>query len=110
MKPVDISAEPEKTRTAVHDSVLKVDMRLHRKKDGTIFPVEIAGGYFVQDGRSFHTGIIRGIDERKLAEGRLRESEIKYKLLAKYSADVIYKVNLKDEQFTYVKISAMLTD
>lgn len=43
--------------------------------------------------------------DHKHAENKLKESEKKYKLLAERSADVIYKINLKTEQYTYVSPS-----
>lgn len=40
----------------------------HRRKDGTIFPVEIRARQFEQDGRSFVLSLVRDITERKRAE------------------------------------------
>jgi PAS domain S-box-containing protein len=47
---------------------------LHRRKDGTLFPVEIRTGTFEQGGR-FYLALARDISERKLAEKALREKD-----------------------------------
>ena len=47
---------------------------LHRRKDGTLFPVEIRTGTFEQGGR-FYLALARDISERKLAEETLREKD-----------------------------------
>jgi PAS domain S-box-containing protein len=78
MKHIDVSAKPEKTKAAIHDSVSRVDMRLHRKKDGTVFPVEIVGAYFMQEGRLFHTAFIRDITQRKQSEETLEQTRQNY--------------------------------
>ncbi len=45
------------------------------------------------------------IEERTRTEEALRDSEEKYRLLAEHSADVIYKMNIENEQFTYTSPS-----
>jgi PAS domain S-box-containing protein/putative nucleotidyltransferase with HDIG domain len=72
MKHTDVSAEPEKTAAAVRNGVTTIPMRLHRKKDGSMFPVEIAGGYFMQGGNSLHTAFIRDISVRSQMENDLK--------------------------------------
>ena len=47
----------------------------HRRKDGTIFPVEVRGQGFWEGGRRFVVTLARDITERKRAEEALRESE-----------------------------------
>jgi PAS domain S-box-containing protein len=79
----EISAEPEKSKKAVSDSVNHIPLRLHRKKDGTVFPVEIAGGYFVQGDRILHTAFVRDITVRMKVEEVLKETEEKYLSLFK---------------------------
>lgn len=72
MKITDISAEPEKTKTVVKNCVMDIPLRFHRKKDGTVFPVEIVINYFQLGNDQYHTAFIRDITERKRMEGELR--------------------------------------
>jgi PAS domain S-box-containing protein len=63
-----LSAEPDQTRraTAVGDRLVPV--RWHRKRDGTIFPVEITSHHFALQGRPVHLAAIRDITARLQAE------------------------------------------
>jgi PAS domain S-box-containing protein len=45
----------------------------HRRKDGSIFPVEIAASQFVLDGRGHSVSFVRDITDRKQAEQALRQ-------------------------------------
>ncbi|WP_280155037.1 PAS domain S-box protein [Piscinibacter sp. XHJ-5] len=47
----------------------------HRRRDGTVFPVEIRSGMFRQGDRMFYLALARDITERKLAEERLRQQD-----------------------------------
>jgi len=80
LKSVDLSAESEQTRTAMQSGAsqakgfVRVPLRYHRKKDGTVFPVEITANFFELHGRRIMLAAIRDITERKQAEearGRL---------------------------------------
>jgi PAS domain S-box-containing protein len=68
LKDTDVSAEPKKTENAVKISATAVPFRLHRKKDGTVFPVEISGGYFQDGDTHLHTAFIRDISKRQKTE------------------------------------------
>ena len=68
----EVFAEPEKTRAAIADEWTGVQLRWHRKKDGTVFPVEIAGNNFFNQGRKVHVAVIRDITGRQRAEEELR--------------------------------------
>ena len=48
---------------------------LHRRKDGSVFPVEIRVREFRQGRRRLHISIVRDISERKLAEETVRAKE-----------------------------------
>jgi PAS domain S-box-containing protein len=51
----------------------------HRRKDGTLFPVEVRGKAFWEGGRQFFVSLARDITERKRAEEALRESEERFR-------------------------------
>ena len=61
----------EKVRTA---GVLRYETS-HRRKDGTVFPVEVSTSIITLGGREVVLGIDRDITERKEAEDRVRKSE-----------------------------------
>ncbi|TXT56278.1 MAG: Histidine kinase (modular protein) [Promethearchaeota archaeon] len=54
---------------------------MHRKKDGTIFPVEITANHTTLEGQQVNISSIRDITEREKAEQELLESEKKYREL-----------------------------
>lgn len=73
---VDLSAEPESTHKATNsplpiDQVITIPLRYHRKKDGTIFPVEITARFITWRGQSVHIAAMRDITERKKIEEEL---------------------------------------
>jgi PAS domain S-box-containing protein len=76
MRNVDLSAEPDQTRQAGHDRLTAIPIRWHRKKDGTIFPVEIAARHISWQGRSVHIASIRDISERIRSDEERRALEI----------------------------------
>jgi PAS domain S-box-containing protein len=47
----------------------------HRRRDGSVFPVEIRTGVFHQGGRRFYLALARDITRRKLADERLSQQE-----------------------------------
>ena len=78
---VHFSAEPEKTKQVLgefqhnpgHEII--IPLRWHRKKDGTVFPVEITGCSFPLHGKYTILFALRDISERLAAEVALRASE-----------------------------------
>ena len=91
LKNSDLSAESEQTRIVTRtspidpESVVKIPLRLHKKKDGTIYPVEITGRFFEWMGRSVHIAAIRDITERVKTEQELSESEARYRTIIEQS-------------------------
>ena len=96
MRNFDLSAEQEATKKASanvgSNQKVAIPIRYHRKKDGTVFPVEITATSLVWKGRPVHIPAIRDIAERVRVEEKLRESEEQYRLLVDNSHDIIYTI------------------
>lgn len=94
LKQNDITAEPEATEASVkqtiHGNARRIDLRWHRKKDGTVFPVEISPSLFTLGGRKVLCGIVRDISDRLASQEALRESEAKFRNLAEESPNMIF--------------------
>jgi len=75
----DLSAEPEETRHRIQEAQLKpgqvfnIPLRLHRKKNGTVFPVEITARSLIRAGQSVLLIDCRDITEQKRAAAELQE-------------------------------------
>jgi len=76
MTAYQLSAENNDSRysvqTVVHTNATFVPLRHHRRKDGTVFPVEIVGGAYLWSGKEVMFGLVHDITERKKAEKTLK--------------------------------------
>ena len=74
-----ITAEPEDSEATIQLTLAgvapRIPLRYHKKKDGTIFPVEISASTLTLKGRPMACGIVRDITARKQAEEALRRRE-----------------------------------
>jgi PAS domain S-box-containing protein len=71
MRNADLSSEPEQTKQVTQHSPQGervIPLRYHRRKNGTVFPVEIDGRFFTWRGQGVHVAAIRDITDRKKAE------------------------------------------
>ena len=87
--------------TILRDGVVRFEIDF-KKKNGEVFSAEVSSSLFEAGGNQMIHGIVRDITDRKLAEEALQASEEKYKLLAENSADIIYKLDLATERYTYI--------
>ena len=117
----DLSAEPEKTQAVtlgtpvVADRVITIPLRIHRRKDGSTFPVEITGRFFTHQGRAVHVAAISDISGRKLTEEALRLSEDKFSTAFHSSPDAILITRVSDGLVTdvndgFVRLSGFTRD
>ncbi|NSW88062.1 MAG: PAS domain S-box protein, partial [Syntrophobacteraceae bacterium] len=82
---IDVDETLDQTRERIHRIIASgsefFETR-HRRKDGSVFPVEMSATYLDVDGGKF-VCFGRDLSERKRAEEALRESEEKYRSLTK---------------------------
>lgn len=84
----DISSDPEASRQALAGYQTSIPLRWHKKKDGTIFPVEISGSYFWYKGREVSVAAIRDITTHVQGEERLVELNRKLQALNEHAQRV----------------------
>ena len=84
---MDLSAEPAETSQQMHEArstpgvVFFVPLRLHRQKNGSVFPVEITARSLVREGRPVLLVACRDITERRRTEASLQGAERRYRNL-----------------------------
>ena len=86
----DITAEVQATTQAIHGGATHVPLRNHKKKNGSIFPVEIIANQFTLADSAIQVAFVHDITERILAE----EQREKY-------IEQLGKQNAELERFTY---------
>lgn len=72
---IDVSQTPEQIARLWENIVPGIPVffeGLHRRKDGSTFPVEVAGGIIEIGGKPYVFGLARNITERKRAQGMLQ--------------------------------------
>lgn len=93
MKNTDVSAEPDKTIEATSKHVTLVNYRIHKKKDGSVFPVELSAGFTTFHNREIQIVTSRDITERIKTQEALAKSEQKYRELADFLPQTVYELD-----------------
>ncbi|HYA39792.1 MAG TPA: PAS domain S-box protein [Syntrophobacteraceae bacterium] len=92
----DITAEPDSSNVSIEETLagkrVQVRLRYHKKKDSTLFPVEISASSFVLAGRRVLCGVVRDITEDKQAEEAIKEQlNFQQTLIDKIPIPIFYK-------------------
>jgi PAS domain S-box-containing protein len=66
---------------------------VHRRKDGSQFPIELVASYVRFEGKEFNCSFARDITERKRVERELQTSEERYRGLVNNMQDIIYTIS-----------------
>jgi PAS domain S-box-containing protein len=72
----------------------------HRRKDGTVFPVEVRMRPLWREGQLLAVSLDRDITERKRAEDEMRASEERFRTLVQFSFDVYWE---SDAQHRFIR-------
>ena len=70
----DVSAEPDASLLSIQRQEATVPLRWHKRKDGTVFPVEISVAYYEVGGRKLNVAAIRDISARVQVDAELRQA------------------------------------
>jgi PAS domain S-box-containing protein len=73
-----------------------VNESVHRRKDGTTFPVEISTTYLKFKQKEFFNGITRNISSRNQVYEALKESEERYRMITEMATDYFLKLDVID--------------
>ena len=105
LKPWDMSAEPEDTQFMIQEyegDDFTVNERLHKRRDGTPFNVEICASQFMMGQKQIRLGTLHDISERKRIEAVLRQSEERARAVIETAEDSIF---IKDMSGVYTTVN-----
>lgn len=108
LKQGDITAEPEASDESIRRTLLDeqgpISLRWHRRKDGTVFPVEISPSKFTLNGRIVICGVIRDITKQEEVEKQIRfEQNLFHSLMDALPASVYFK----DLDSRFIRVNQM---
>ena len=87
---VDVSVEPEKTKAATHLQLTSIPVRFHKRKDGTVFPVEINARHHTWHGVDVHLCVIREISQQLATEVEREHNRQKFRALFDNAGEAIF--------------------
>lgn len=96
-KVADVSTEPEESVAAIKRQAagekVHIPLRYHKKKDGTVFPVEISSGFFTLGKLSVGCGIFRDLSEKIQIQESIEEARIMLEKTFASLAEAVFVVD-----------------
>ena len=117
LQAVALSAEPQESIKHIQrilsedtlDGTEKIVQRRHKSKDGTVFPVEIAHGFYIRDGRKMICAIMRDISRRKQMEEELAAEKERLSVTLRSIGDGVISADLEGKVISVNKVAEALT-
>ncbi|MDJ0667876.1 MAG: PAS domain S-box protein [Desulfobacterales bacterium] len=114
---VSLSAEPQKSARHIQQIVSEETMvatgeivqRQHKSKDGTVFPVEIAHGFYIRNGRKMICAIMRNISRRKRMADELAAEKERLSVTLRSIGDGVISTDLQGNVISVNEIAEELT-
>jgi len=97
LKNTDMSAEVEKAKIATGEFHARIELQYHKKKDGTVFPVDISSTILELEDRKVILASIRDISLRKQAEDAVRESLGRLIKISSRIPGLVYQYRLRPD-------------
>lgn len=88
LPPAELDRQFTETRDTQRPLIL--DGGIHRRTDGSTFPVEVTVAHHTDGENEYVLAVVRDVKGRRAAEEALRESEARYRSLFEQSWDAVY--------------------
>ena len=117
LQAVALSAESERSEKHIRqvlseDSFVgtrEIVQRLHKSKNGTVFPVEIGHGVYIRDGRKMICAVMRDISKRKRIENELAAEKERLTVTLRSIGDGVISTDLQGRIISVNKVAEELT-
>jgi PAS domain S-box-containing protein len=117
LQAVTLSAELKKSAEHIRqvlpeassEETREIVQRLHKSKDGTVFPVEIVHGSYTRDGRRMICAIMRDISTRKRIEDELATEKERLTVTLQSIGDGVISTDLQGNIISVNKVAEELT-
>jgi PAS domain S-box-containing protein len=117
LEAVTLSAEPQKSANHIRQILSQnslegnreIVQRLHKSKNGKVFPVEIGYGFYTRDGRKMICTVMRDISRRKRIADELAAEKERLTVTLRSIGDGVISTDLEGKIFSVNQVAEKLT-
>ena len=106
LRNTDMSAEPNLTKDKTLNFEKLIPVRYHRRKDGTIFPVEITASEFVFNNRKVILASIRDISARIALEDAVKKNKQQFEFMFENNNAIMLLIEVTSGKIINANIAA----